>query len=418
MNRAPRYLIYFSLLVLTFIMGGAGGGVLDHYVITPYLAAQNTSTHSSQPDYKLIGEAWNIVQKTYVDRSALDTTKLTYGAISGMVDALGDTGHSRFMTPDMLKSENRALQGEFEGIGATVDMRDGLTVIVAPFDGSPAQKAGLKPGDIIYSVNGENVSGLSLTEVVNKILGPAGTKVTITLIDPANGNRRDVTITRAKITIKNVTWVQIPGTTLAHVQINIFANGVTDDLKKALTEIQKEKLTGVVLDLRNNSGGLLEESIGTASQFLSSGNVLQVKDANGKVENTPVQPNGIATSIPLVVLINQGSASATEIVSGAIQDGKRGLLIGDTTFGTGTVLSQYKLSDGSALILAFQEWLTPNGRVIWHKGIVPDVKVQLAQNVYPLSTALEKNMTPDQFKTSPDIQLLKAVDLLAQQTNH
>jgi len=418
MDRGLRYLIYISLLILTLITGVAGGGVLDHYVITPRLAAQNTSTNSSQPDYKLIGEAWNIVQKTYVDRSALDQTKLTYGAISGMIDALGDTGHSRFMSPDMLKSENRELQGEFEGIGVTVGTKDGLTVIIAPIDGSPAQNAGLKPGDIIYAVNGQNVTGLSLNDVVNKILGPAGTKVTLTLIDPANGNRRDVTITREKITIKNVTWVQIPGTTLAHIQINVFAKGVTEDLKKALIEIQNQKLTGVVLDLRNNSGGLLEEGIGTASQFLSSGNVLQVKDANGKVENISVQPNGAATSIPLVVLINQGSASATEIVSGAIQDGKRGVLIGNTTFGTGTVLSQYSLSDGSALILAFQEWLTPNGRVIWHKGIVPDVKVQLAQNVYPLSTALEKNMTPDQFKTSPDIQLLKAVDLLAQQTNH
>jgi carboxyl-terminal processing protease len=417
MERALRYFVYVALLAMALVMGTVGGVLLDRNVLNRYIPPQNIPTDAQQ-QFKLIGEAWNTIQKVYVDRTAVDAKKLTYGAISGMVDALGDTGHSRFLSPDVLKSENRQLQGEFEGIGATVGTKDGQTVIIAPIDGSPAEKAGLKPGDIIAKVNGEDVSGLSLNDVVSKILGPAGTQVTITIVDPKTGQSRDVTITRAKIVLKNVTWQQIPGTNIAHIRIASFSNGVADDLKNALEEIQKQKLSGVVLDLRNNPGGLLSEAVGVASQFLSSGNVLQVRDAEGKVKDTAVEPGGVAPNIPLVVLINQGSASASEIVSGALQDAGRGTLVGETTFGTGTVLLQYPLSDGSALLLANQEWLTPKGRVIWHKGIVPDVQVKLDPTVLLLLPGAERSLTAEQVTASPDQQLLKALDLLKQQTTH
>ena len=417
MERALRYFAYVSLVILALIMGTVGGVVLDRNVLSHYVPQQNIPA-DAQNQFKLIGEAWNTIHKIYVDRTALDAKRLTYGAISGMVDALGDTGHSRFLSPDIIKAENRQLQGEFEGIGATVGTKDGNTVIIAPIDGSPAQKAGLKPGDIIAAVNGEAMAGVPLNDVVGKILGPAGTKVTITIADPKTGETKDVIITRAKIILNNVTWDKIPGTTLAHVRIASFSNGITDDLKKALTEIQDQKLTGVVLDLRNNPGGLLNEAVGTASQFLSSGDVLKTKDADGNIKGTPVKAGGLAPKIPLVVLINQGSASASEIVSGAIQDAGRGTLVGETTFGTGTVLSQYPLSDGSALLLANQEWLTPKGRVIWHKGIVPDIKVQLSAEITPITPEVEKAMTAEQLKASQDSQLLKAVDLLTQQANH
>ncbi|HVN55438.1 MAG TPA: S41 family peptidase [Anaerolineaceae bacterium] len=417
MERGLRYFAYISLVLLVLIMGIMGGVVLDRSVISKYVPQQNIPA-DAQNEFKLMGEAWNTIHKVYVDRSALDSTQMTYGAISGMVDSLGDTGHSRFLSPDIIQAENRQLQGEFEGIGATVGTRNGNTVIIAPIDGSPAQKAGLKPGDIIAAVNGEPMAGVPLNTVVSKILGPAGTKVTLTIQDPDTGEKRDVTITRAKIILNNVTWYQIPGTTLAHVRIASFSKGISDDLKKALTEIQDKKLTGVVLDLRNNPGGLLDEGVGTASQFLASGDVLETRDANGNIKKTPVIPGGVATRIPLVLLVNQGSASASEIVSGAIQDAERGTLVGETTFGTGTVLSQYPLSDGSALLLANQEWLTPKGRVIWHKGIEPDVQVQMSAEITPLTPDAEKAMTAEQFKASQDSQILKAVDLLNQQANH
>ncbi|MGE5138056.1 MAG: S41 family peptidase, partial [Rudaea sp.] len=354
-------------------------------------------------------EAWSTIQRYYVDRSAINQKNLTYGAISGMVDALGDTGHTSFLSPQMVKQENNFTQGSFEGIGAEVDKQGDHIVIVAPIDNSPAQAAGLKPGDIIMKVNGEDVTGQSLDTVITKIIGPAGTKVTLTIMTPSTGKTRDLTITRARIQVRNVTWAPIPGTTLADVRIAGFSSGITDDLKKALAEIKQQRYTGIVLDLRNNPGGLLSESVGVTSQFVSSGNVLLEKDAQGKVTPVPVERGAAVTDLPMVVLINNGTASASEIVSGALQDANRAKLIGETTFGTGTVLNQFSLSDGSALLLATQEWLTPNGRVIWHKGITPDITVPLPQGVTPVLPDSLKGMSQDQLSSSGDEQLLRAI---------
>jgi carboxyl-terminal processing protease len=329
-----------------------------------------------------------------------------------MVDALGDTGHSRFMTPEMYKNEITALNGSFEGIGAYVDNKNGHNVIVAPMEDSPALKAGVAPGDIILKVDGVDVEGLALQDVIKKIIGPAGTQVTITLGSPTTGKLRDVTITRAKIIVKNVTWSMIPGTTFAHVHIAQFSQGVTNQLKDALTALKSQGVTGLILDLRNDPGGLLNEAVGVASQFLKSGIVLQEKDAAGNIRTTPVLRGGAATDIPLVVLINAGSASASEIVAGAIQDGGRAPLIGQKTFGTGTVLSTFPLANNSAMLLATQEWLTPNGRSIWHEGITPDQAVTLDSTVSLLLPSALKSMTPAELLASPDVQLLKALSVL------
>lgn len=405
----------FTLLLVLGV--GFGGGVLvDRYTLVQPVAAQAQSLPTSSPlDLSLLTQAYQIIQKNYVDQSAIQPTQLIYGAISGMVSALGDTGHSRFMTPEMIKEENTQTSGEFEGIGAEVTINNnGQVVVVAPIDGSPAQKAGVKAGDIIIKVDGVDVSGMSLQTVVDKVLGPAGTKVTLTLQDPASNALRDVTITRAKVQINNVSWQMLPGSTIAHVRIAEFSNGVTKDLQQALQAARQQGATGVILDLRNNPGGLLSEAVGVASQFLSSGNVLQVRDAQGKVQDIAVEKGGVATDLPVVVLINQGTASAAEIVSGALQDAGRARLLGETTFGTGTVLNDFPLSDGSEVLLATQEWLTPKGRLIWHQGIQPDVAVTLPENVTPLTPDLERQMTATQLQTSQDIQLLRAVQLLTQ----
>jgi len=410
-HRGVRILIALFFLMVFMGAGFTGGVLVDHFLIPATVASANAPTQTGGLD--LINQAYQVIQRNYVDRSAVNQTKLEYGAISGMVDALGDTGHSRFLSPEMVKAENNFTKGEFEGIGAEVTVKDGQVVIVAPMDGSPAQAAGVRPGDIIVKVDGVDMTGLGINEVVGKVLGPAGTKVTLTLQDPHTAAVRDVTITRAKINIQNVTWGMLPGTKIAHLKLAAFSNGVTKDLQTALKQIQATGATGIVLDLRNDPGGLLDEAIGVTSQFLGSGNVLLIQDAQGKQQSVPVKPGGLAVDIPLVVLVNQGTGSAAEIVAGAIQDAHRATLIGETTFGTGTVLNFFDLSDGSEILLATEEWLTPSGRVIWHQGIAPDVSVSMPADAIPLTPSMEKTMTAAQLQSSLDAQLLKAIDELS-----
>ena len=414
MRRNSVYVaIFLAAMLLAACVGLFGGVMLDRQVLAKG-DAQVTVPNGTESDFRLIVEAWQTIQNQYVDQSAINPQKLTYGAISGMVDSLGDTGHSRFLTPEMLAQEHQLTSGEFEGIGAEVEMKNGNVVIVAPIDGSPAQKAGVRPGDIIVAVNGEDVTGQTLEQVVSKVLGPAGTTVQITLKDSRTGKERTVTIQRARIKINNVTWNMIPGTQIAHLRIAAFSNGVTDDLKKALKQIQDQGAKGVVLDLRNDPGGLLSEAVGVASQFLKDGVVLQEKDAQGKIQNVSVESGGVATDIPMVVLVNEGTASAAEIVAGALRDNGRAQIIGETTFGTGTVLNEFQLSDKSALLLATQEWLTPKGNTIWHKGIEPDIKVSLPSDVTILLPEEESGMSPEAFQKTQDAQLLKALDVLKQ----
>ncbi|HUX22101.1 MAG TPA: S41 family peptidase, partial [Spirochaetia bacterium] len=289
---------------------------------------------------------------------------------------------------------------------------NGAVTVVAPFDGSPAGKAGLRAGDIILKVDGKDVSSSSLQQVVQMIVGKMGTKVTLTIFNPETRKTSEVALVRSRITLHNVTWHRVPGTDIADIRIAAFSQGVTKDLRTILAQVNKEKLGGIVLDLRNDPGGVLDEAIGVASQFLASGNVLLTKNANGKITPDPVESGGLATEIPMVVLINDGTASASEIVAGALQDPKRAPLIGETTFGTGTVLGQYPLPDGSELLLATQEWLTPSGRTIWHKGIDPDVKVALPLDAMLVEPDGLATMTPSELAKSGDEQLLKGLQLL------
>jgi carboxyl-terminal processing protease len=398
------------LVILSLVIGLAGGVVMDR--AGQVNAAAPATPAVAGPNLELIQQAWDTLEQNYVDRPALQSTQLTYGAIGGMVDGLGDTGHSRFLTPQMVKEENDFNAGEFEGIGAEVESKDGNLVIVAPIDGSPAQKAGLKPGDIIVKVDGNDITQLPLGQAVALVLGPAGTKVTLTIEDPQTGAMRDVALVRAKIPIHSVTWQQLPGTSLAHLRIAEFTPGVTQDLEKALTDMKQKGITGVILDLRRDPGGLLDEAVGTASEFLASGNVLEEKDAQGKITPVPVKPGGVATTIPLVVLTDEGTASAAEIVAAALQDAGRAKVIGATTFGTGTVLQRFDLSDGSGLLIATKEWLTRNGRVLWRHGVTPDTAVALPTGAQPLVPEAEQNLTAAELQSSKDTQLLKAIDSL------
>jgi carboxyl-terminal processing protease len=371
------------------------------------------SATKQELDQPLLSQAWNTIQRQYVDQAAVKPTVLTYGAIQGMVDALDDTGHSTFLTPAMVKHLQELERGELNGIGVEIQVKGGEIVIVAPLDNSPAQRAGLRAGDVILKVDGQDVSDWPLSRVVERITGRPGTQVKLTILEPRTGRTQELTVRRATIKLHEVTWQLLPGTTIVHLRLATFDAGVTKDLQNALAQIRHAAASAIILDLRNNPGGLLDEAIGVASQFLEDGNALLVKDAKGRITPMHVRKGGLAPHLPLAVLINEGTASAAEIVAGALQDAHRATLIGDTTFGTGTVLQQFQLSDGSALLLAVEEWLTPGGRSFWHTGLTPEVALPLPAEAAPLLPEAEHDLTAAQLHSSNDSQLLRALELLA-----
>jgi carboxyl-terminal processing protease len=395
------------VLVVVALLVGIEAGI----IIESRNAQSLNVPADSYSAFQLIEEAWNTIRTNYVDQSAVQPQSMAYGVISGMVNSLGDTGHSTFLTPAELKLENESIQGRLEGIGIEVQQKNGSVVIVAPIDGTPAQKAGLKSGDIILKVNGKTIN--SVSDAVANILGPAGTQVIVTIQSPG-GSPRDITITRARINLISATWHLLPGTTVMHLRLASFQNGTAKELDNALAAVSSQGATSIILDLRNNPGGLLNEAVNVTGRFIRSGNVLEVKDINGKISTIPVQPASNVNTLPMVVLVNQGTASAAEIVTGALMDNGRAKSAGEKTFGTGTVLSQFPLSDGSALVLAVQEWLTPSGKTIWHTGLIPDQVVTLGTDVAPLIPEAERNLTAAQLQSSGDAQVLAALKLLSQ----
>jgi carboxyl-terminal processing protease len=398
-----------GLVILFFVAFGMGTGT--GIIIQRNSSPTLTVSRDSVAEFQLVEDAWSITRDNYVDRTATQPKTLAYGTIAGMIDSLGDTGHSTFLTPEQLKQENDFEQGKLQGIGVEVQDKNGNVVVIAPLDGSPAQKAGLRSGDIILRVNGQVVT--SVTQAVGLILGPAGTSVTLT-VQALSGATREVTLVRAVIDLVSVGWHRLPGSTITDLRISSFIKGTTTELDNALAAIETQGSSGIILDLRDNPGGLLEEAVGVTSRFLKSGNVLLEKDINGKTTPVPVVQGVTVTDLPVVVLVNPGTASAAEIVAGALQNAGRAKLVGETTFGTGTVLNQFSLPDGSALILAVEEWLTPSGKTIWHLGLIADDVVSLATGFTPLFPEEEQGLTLAQLQASGDQQLLTAMSLLSQ----
>jgi carboxyl-terminal processing protease len=403
--RPPRLRPVFQL-AFCLVFGLGCGMLFDRWQLRAYVPSNAAAS------FRLMASAWNTIDRYYVDRQAVNGQNLTYGAISGMVDALGDTGHSVFLTPGMVKQLHNSEKGELKGVGLQIDIKNRQMVIEAPLDDSPAQRAGLRSGEIILSVNGHPVSGMTPSEAVSQISGPVGTTVELGILDPKAHRLRMVNIVRAEIKLHDITWAQIPGTQIADLRIASFGDGMDQDLFKALSTIRQQQFKGMVLDMRDNPGGILDEAVVVASQFLSGGNVLLVKDAVGEITPIPVKPGGLATNIPMVVLINNGSASAAEIVAGALGSAHRAELIGETTFGTGTVLNEFPLPGGSALLLAIEEWLTPDGQSFWHKGISPQLTVALPTDVTKLEPITLREMTPELLQNSSDKQLLAALEWL------
>ena len=331
-----------------------------------------------------------------------------------MLASLGDEGHTTFLPPDAVKLHQSSLEGSFEGIGAYVSMEDGNVLIVAPINGSPAEQAGILAGDVILEVDGESVEGKSLDQVIFLVRGPANSEVILTVRRTEVQEPVTVPITRDRIEVPSVSWSAIPNTDIAYVSIAQFTSSVDRELEAALREISEAQANqGIILDLRNNPGGFLQQAIQANSQFLPKGDLILIEsDANQNQTVHRSRGLGYAREMPLIVLINKGTASAGEITAGALKENERAFLIGETTFGTGTVLNQFGLSDGSAILLGVTNWLTPNGNLIKGRGVTPDLEVKQPASSKHVNADMLKNLTIDQFGTLEDIQFLKALEQL------
>lgn len=402
-------IISFVFLIFTCAAFGAGVAVGSS---SRWLPSGVVRAADQPAEFGTFWQVWNLVQHHFIDREALITSELTYGAINGMLAALGDEGHTTFIRADEVDRHRTDLSGTYSGIGAQIGIRDGLPVIIAPFDGSPAAEAGVKPGDIIIEVDGQDVTTWSLQDIVDHIRGEAGTQVILTLLRPEEGESQEISIIRGEIDSPTATWGSIPGTDIALVRLSRFSADATEELAAAINAAKAAGAKGLIVDVRGNPGGLLEQAINVTSQFLKDGNVLQQEDAAGNRKLFPVKEGGVATDIPMAVLINRGSASSSEIFAGAIQDHERGVVVGETTFGTGTVLEPFSLDDGSLLMLGTSQWLTANGRLIRKQGIEPDVIVESPIGANLLSPADMQTLTVEDLLQSEDKQLLKALELL------
>lgn len=357
-------------------------------------------------------EAWQLVEEQYVDRSAVDRRKMARGAITGMLDTLGDVGHTEYLTPEDVRRMRDELKGELEGIGIRLTMRQQRPTVVWVVPGSPAQKAGVRAGDVLLQVDGKEVKEKSLSQIVELVVGAAGTPVTLSLAREGQPKPIDLEVTRARLALPDVTWHKVPGQPLMHIAIQSFGEKADEQLRSALDAARASGARGLVIDLRGNPGGLFDQAVAVTSEFLSSGDVLIEQDAHGRRTPVPVKPGGTATDIPMVVIVDEGTASSAEIFAGAMQDHGRAKVVGTKTFGTGTVLEPFPLSDGSAVLLAVRQWLTPKGRQIWHKGIEPDVPVALPEGATIVFPEEAEGLDPAGLVRSRDTQLLKAIELL------
>ncbi len=353
-------------------------GVLIGAVVLAVLPITGTTASNKNREelYKKLGvftQALTYIEKNYVKE--VDPQKLIYGAIKGMVAELDP--HTTFMSPDFYKEMEVETKGEFGGLGIEITIKNGVLTIVSPIEGTPAYKKGLKAGDRIIAIEGNSTRGLSLMEAVKRLRGKKGTKVTIT-IQRDEMKPFDVTIVRDIIKVKSVSYrMEDPKAKIGYVRIRSFQERTSKQLDAALKALDKQGMRALVLDLRNNPGGLLSQAVGVSDRFLGKGKlVVSIKGRNGANEvKFMAHEDHTFPFHPMVVLVNAGSASASEIVAGALQDWRRAVIVGERTFGKGSVQTVYPLSDGSALKLTTAAYYTPLGRSIQEEGIIPDVQI-------------------------------------------
>jgi len=340
-------------------------------------------------------EVWDIIQREYYGRQ-LSSEEMTTAAIRGVVDSLGDP-HTTYLDARQARIFGDQLSGSFEGIGAYVESRDRKIIIVSPLANTPAEKAGLRAGDVVTAINDEPTDGLTLTEAITRIRGPRGSTVRLTVIHPGESTPVVLEIVRDRINIPTVESRRLAEGKIGYIHLYEFNDRAPQEMRLALQDLLRDRPQGLILDLRNNPGGYLHVAVDVAGQFLEGGLVLTEQQKNGTLREYTARRGGLATTIPLIVLVNKGSASAAEIVAGALQDRGRAQLVGEQTFGKGTVQVAHALSDGSNLRVTVARWLTPNGHSIHLQGLQPDVEV-----------TLEGRPTTGQ----PDPQIERAIQLL------
>ena len=398
-NKLTNILLLLSFIVLIFGSGYKVGEYKSRFAVS--LQPTTYNRQQSNINFDLFWETWNKLQERYVDPKKIDAKKMYLGAIKGMVASLEDP-YTFFLTPEENKQTKDDLGGKFEGIGAQLGLKNNRIVIIAPLKKSPAETAGVKPGDYINKVDDVATSNWTLTQAVSKIRGPKNTKVKLTL--ERNNKEIEITIVRQQIIVSSVELNFEKN--IAILKVNQFGDNTNDEWDKAVEEVNikwsNKQIKGLVLDLRDNPGGYFEGSVYLASEFLSLGKLIVKQEATlyGDKEYR-VSRVGILQEIPLIVLINQGSASASEILAGALRDYNRGQLVGEKSFGKGSVQEALDLKEGAGLHVTVAKWVLPNGDWINSKGIEPKFKV---------SNETKEGNT---ITKETDKQLQKAIELLA-----
>ena len=321
-----------------------------------------------------VEQAWNYIFQDYVDENKLDASILSQGAIEGMVEALDDP-YTSYLTPETYQLSLSSLEGKFEGIGAHVTVRDEQITIIAPIPDSPADRAGIRAGDVVLEINGVSASGMSLAEAVLIIRGPKGTSVRLLVLHQGEIEPEIIEIVRAEIELPSVRF-EMKGD-IAYINITYFSERTNGDLSSPLQSMVSAGATGIILDLRSNPGGLLQAVVDVASHFLEEGVVVKVVDNRGQGSALSVSPGQMMTSLPIVMLVDGFSASGSEVLAGALQDYGRATIAGAKTFGKGSVNILRRLKDGSGLYVTTARWLTPNGRLIEGEGLEPDFELEL-----------------------------------------
>jgi carboxyl-terminal processing protease len=334
-------------------------------------------------DFGLFWEAWNLVNEKYVDQTKLDKSKMIYGAISGMIKSLGDP-FSSFMNPEESKQFSQDMEGTFDGIGVEIGMKNDMLTVIAPISGSPADIAGLRSGDKIIKIGDQLTSDMSVDEAVTKIRGAKGTEVSLTVLREKVVSPKEIKIVRDTISVKSVK-LEVKDKDIALLKISKFGDDTISEMNKAAVQIVANKYRGIILDLRNNPGGYLEAAVDLSSKFIPEGKVVvSEEERGGGKKEYKARGNDILTGIPVVILVNGGSASASEIMAGALRDDLGTQLVGKKTFGKGSVQQLEKMTGGSSLRVTVARWLTPGGEYIMEKGLEPNVDVELTDEDYNL----------------------------------